>query len=105
MKFVCIFTRSNFGQEVDFEIFNHILIKSGGIIMKVIFTDGTTGTLSEEENRGLYVKGRFTLESWQELKSTMNKQAVISFQDQFLKKFTNNLIDIEYVNNQINTHK
>lgn len=73
--------------------------------MKVIFTDGTEGTLSEEESRGLYVKGRFTLKEWQELKNQMNEQAIISFEDPFLKKFTNDLIDIEYVNNQINAHK
>lgn len=72
--------------------------------MKVIFTDSTSGELSKEESKNLYIKNRFTLKDWQTLKTEMYKLGIINFEDPFLSKLGADLVSIEYVKNQIAAH-
>lgn len=72
--------------------------------MKVIYSDGTKGELSEENSKNLYIQNRFTLEDWQTLKNEMDKLGIIKFEDPFLSKLGADLVSIEYVKNQIAAH-
>lgn len=82
--------------------------------MKVIFTDGTFGDLSKGESKNLYIKNRFTLEAWQDLKNEMDQLAIITYEDPYLVEINimlqkvnsgcDTFVSIEYVRNQITAH-
>lgn len=72
--------------------------------MKVVYSNGSEGTLSEKDSEKLYIQNRFTLEAWQELESEMIRLGVIQFEDPLLSTFGSGSISIEYVRNQIATH-
>lgn len=72
--------------------------------MKVVYSNGTEGTLSAEESKNLYIQNRFTKEAWQELESEMNCLGIIKFVDPFLSTLGADMVCIEYVRNQIAAH-
>ena len=72
--------------------------------MKVVYSNGTGGTLTAEECKNLYIQNRFTKEDWQKLESEMNRIGIIKFDDPVFGKLGADLISIEYVRNQITSH-
>lgn len=72
--------------------------------MKVIYSNGTEGTLSAEQSKKLYIQGRFTKEAWKELENEMNRLDIIKFDDPFARKLGAEMISIEYVKNQVAAH-
>ena len=72
--------------------------------MKVVYSDGSEGTLSAKDSEKLYIQNRFTLESWQELESEMTRLGIIKFEDPFLRTLRADLVSIEYVRNQVAAH-
>lgn len=74
--------------------------------MKVVFSDGSKGTLQAEESKNLYLENRRTKEQWQDLENEMKKLDVIKFEDPLLLELglKGDLITIEYVRNQIAVH-
>ena len=74
------------------------------LFMKVVYSNGSEGTLSAKDSEKLYIQNRFTLESWQELESEMIRLDIIKFEDPFLSTLGADLVSIEYVRNQIAAH-
>lgn len=72
--------------------------------MKVIYSNGTEGTLSAKDSKNLYIQHRFTKEAWEELECEMNRLDIIKFDDPFLSTLGADLVNIEYVRNQIAAH-
>lgn len=72
--------------------------------MKVVYLDGSEGTLPTQDSEKLYIKNRFTLEAWQELESEMTRLNIIKFEDPFLSTLGADLVSIEYVRNQVSVH-
>ena len=72
--------------------------------MKVVYSNGSKGTLSAKDSAKLYIQNRFTLESWQELESEMVRLDIIKFEDPFLSTLGSDFVSIEYVRNQILAH-
>ncbi len=72
--------------------------------MKVVYSNGSEGTLSAKDSEKLYLQDRFTLESWQELESEMVRLGIIKFEDPFLSTLGADLVSIEYVRNQVAAH-
>lgn len=72
--------------------------------MKVVYSNGSEGTLSAKDSKKLHVYDRFTLKSWQELEKEMTRLDIIKFEDPFLSTLGADLISIEYVRNQIAAH-
>ena len=73
--------------------------------MKVIYSNGTEGTLSAEQSKNLYIQGRFTKKAWEDLENEMNRLNIIKFADPFLSTLRSSaMINIEYVKNQIAAH-
>ena len=73
--------------------------------MKVVFSNGKVGELSDEQSKGLYVAGRFTKEDWKELEQTMNRLDITQFDDPLLSGFGAGMISIHYVQNQVRAHQ
>lgn len=72
--------------------------------MKVVYANGTEGTLSAEQSKKLYIQGRFTKEAWEELESEMNRLDILKFDDPFLSTLGAEMVSIEYVRNQVAAH-
>ena len=72
--------------------------------MKVVYSDGSEGTLSAKDSENLYVQNRFTLESWKALEHEMVQLDIIKFEDPFLSTLGSDLVSIEYVRNQVSAH-
>lgn len=72
--------------------------------MKVVYSNGTEGTLSPEESKNLYISKRFTKEAWQELEDEMNRLDIIEFEDPVASQLSGTLVHITYVKNQIAAH-
>lgn len=72
--------------------------------MKVVYSNGSEGTLSTKDSEKLHIQCRFTKESWQELENEMIRLNIIKFEDPFLCTIGSELVSIEYVRNQISVH-
>lgn len=72
--------------------------------MKVVYSNGTEGTLSAKQSKNLYIQNRFTKQAWQELESEMNRLDIIKFDDPFLSTLGAEMVCIEYVRNQVAAH-
>lgn len=72
--------------------------------MKVVYSNGTEGTLSAEHSKKLYIQNRFTKEAWEELENEMNRLDIIKFDDPFLSTLGAEMVSIEYVRNQVAAH-
>ena len=72
--------------------------------MKVVYSNGTEGTLYAEQSKNLYIKRRFTKEAWKELENEMNRLDIVKFDDTFLSTLGTEMVSIEYVRNQVATH-
>ena len=72
--------------------------------MKVVYSNGTEGTLSAEQSKNLYIQGRFTKEAWEELENEMNRLDIIQFDDPLLNQLGADMVHIEYVRNQVAAH-
>ncbi len=72
--------------------------------MKVVYSNGTEGTLSAEQSKKLYIQNRFTKEAWEELENEMNRLDIIKFDDPFLSTLGAEMVSIEYVRNQVAAH-
>ncbi len=72
--------------------------------MKVVYSDGSKGTLSAKDSENLYVQNRSTLESWKALEHEMVQLDIIKFEDPFLSTLGADLVSIEYVRNQVSAH-
>lgn len=72
--------------------------------MKVVYSNGTEGTLSAEQSKNLYIQNRFTKEAWKELENEMNRLDIIQFDDPFLSTLGADMVHIEYVRNQVAAH-
>ena len=72
--------------------------------MKVVYSNGTEGTLTSEQSKNLYILDRFTKEAWEELENEMNRLDIIKFDDSFLSTLGAEMVSIEYVRNQIAAH-
>ena len=83
---------------------NTPLRKKEVLFMKVVYSNGSEGTLSAKDSEKLYIQNRFTLESWQELESEMIRLDIIKFEDPFLSTLGADLVSIEYVRNQVAAH-
>lgn len=71
------------------------------LTMKVVYSNGSEGTLSAKDSEKLYIQGRFSLESWQELESEMNRLGIIKFEDSLLSEIGGDLVSIEHVRDQV----
>ena len=65
--------------------------------MKVVYSDGSEGTLSAKDSENLYVQNRFTLESWKALEHEMVQLDIIKFEDPFLSTLGADLVSIDEV--------
>ena len=72
--------------------------------MKVVFSNGKEGTLSDYASANLFVEDRHTKEAWKELEEEMEKLGIIRFEDPLLRIVGAEMVSIEYVRNQIVTH-
>ena len=72
--------------------------------MKVVYSNGTEGTLSAEQSKNLYILDRFTKAAWEELENEMNRLDIIQFDDPFLSTLGADMVHIEYVRNQVAAH-
>ena len=72
--------------------------------MKVVYSNGTEGTLSAEQSKNLYIQDRFTKEAWEELENEMNRLDIIQFDDPLLSQLGADMVYIEYVRNQVAAH-
>lgn len=72
--------------------------------MKVVYSNGTEGTLSAEQSKNLYVQSRYTKEAWEDLENEMNRLDIIKFEDPFLCALGAEMVSIEYVRNQVAAH-
>lgn len=72
--------------------------------MKVVYSNGTEGTLSSEQSKKLYIQNRFTKGAWTELENEMNRLDIIKFDDPLLSKYGAEMVSIEYVRIQVETH-
>ena len=72
--------------------------------MKVIFSNGKEGTLSDDVAVNLYIEDRHTKEAWKELEGEMERLNVISFEDTLLRLVGAEMVSIEYVRNQVAAH-
>lgn len=69
--------------------------------MKVVYSNGKSGNLENEESKELYVRGRLSKESWQKLLASMKKLDIVKFEDEMLKEYGIDMVSIEYVKNQV----
>ena len=66
--------------------------------MKVVYSTGQEGVLTEEKAAKLYIRGRHTKESWQELKAEMDRLGIIKFEDWWYTQILcGGLVPIDYV--------
>ena len=72
--------------------------------MKVVYSNGTEGTLTPEQSKNLYIQNRFTKEAWEELENEMNRLDIVKFDDPFLSTLGAEMVSIEYVRNQVAAH-
>ena len=73
--------------------------------MRVVFSNGKEGNLSDEQSQGLYIAGRTTKAAWEELEQTMNDLDVTQFDDPLLSGLGTGMISINYVRNQVRAHQ
>lgn len=69
--------------------------------MKVVYSNGKIENLEGEETKKLYVRGRLSKESWQELLYKMKELDIVKFEDEMLKEYGVDMVSIEYVKNQV----
>lgn len=69
--------------------------------MKVVYADGTVGTITPEEGKNLYIHNRFTKSAWEELEAEMNKLNIVKFDEPNLSKVGFEMISLEFVRNKI----
>ena len=62
--------------------------------MKVVYSNGSEGTLSAEQSKNLYIQNRFTKEAWEELENEMNRLDIIRFDDSFLSTLGADMVRI-----------
>ena len=72
--------------------------------MKVVFSNGNQGNISDKDSKNLSIQNRFTKEEWQNLEDEMTKLDIIKFEDPFVKQLGGDLVSIKYVRNQIKSH-